>query len=71
MQRLLVSLNNDLVSLHKVSLEELMLWKGIGPAKAVKIKAALELVKEFKAHLLQNKLDSQAVKWHMMSFFLP
>jgi DNA repair protein RadC len=48
MQRLLVSLNNDLVSLHKVSLEELMLWKGIGPAKAVKIKAALELGKRIQ-----------------------
>ena len=45
MQRLLVSLDNDLSKLHRISIEELLFWKGIGPAKAVKIKAALELGK--------------------------
>ena len=45
MQRLLVSLGNDLSKLHRISIEKLLLWKGIGPAKAVKIKVAMELGK--------------------------
>ena len=42
MQRLLVSVENSAAKLHALPLEHLMEWKGIGPAKAVKIKAALE-----------------------------
>ena len=39
----LLSKHKDLRQLREASLEELMLEKGIGPAKAVSIKAALEL----------------------------
>ena len=45
MHRLVVSLDNDLIKLHRISIEKLLLWKGIGPAKAVKIKVAMELGK--------------------------
>ena len=45
MQRLTASLDHDLTALHRISLDALSQWKGIGPAKAVKIKAALELGK--------------------------
>ena len=41
MQRLMASLDHDLSALHRISLDALLQWKGIGPAKAVKIKAAL------------------------------
>ena len=55
MQRLLVSLDYDLNKLHRISIEELLLWKGIGPAKAVKIKAALELGKRIQGLPAQKK----------------
>ena len=55
MQRLLVSLDNDLSKLQRISIEELLLWKGIGPAKAVKIKAALELGKRIQGLPAQKK----------------
>jgi DNA repair protein RadC len=41
MQRLLVSLNNDLVSLHKVSLEELVLWKELDQQRQLRLKLLL------------------------------
>ena len=63
MQRLLVSLGNDLSKLHRISIEELLLWKGIGPAKAVKIKVALELGKRIQGLPAQKKLVAPAVKW--------
>ena len=37
MQRLIISINNDLSELRRISLDELLKWKGIGLAKAVKI----------------------------------
>ncbi len=43
MQRLLIESNQKLKKLQQMSVEELMLVKGIGVAKAVKIKAALTL----------------------------
>lgn len=45
MQRLLSSVDNNIPELHAIALEKMMEWKGIGLAKAVKIKAALELGK--------------------------
>ena len=62
MQRLLVSLGNDLSKLHRISIEELLLWKGIGPAKAVKIKAALELGKRIQGLPAQKKADCTSSK---------
>lgn len=57
MQRLMASLNNDLSVLHRIGIDELMVWKGIGPAKAVKIKAALELGKRIQELPLSNKVQ--------------
>lgn len=48
MQRIMASLDHDLSALHRISLDTLLQWKGIGPAKAVKIKAALELGKRIQ-----------------------
>ena len=45
MQRLLSSVDNNILELHAMAIEKMMEWKGIGLAKAVKIKAALELGK--------------------------
>lgn len=42
-QRILYSVNHDLVSLSRLTINDLMKFKGIGEAKAVSIKAALEL----------------------------
>lgn len=44
-KKILLSTGNDLGKAAKLSLKELMFFKGIGPAKAVTIKAALELGK--------------------------
>ena len=51
MQRLLSSIDNNIIELHAMALEKMMEWKGIGLAKAVKIKAALELGK--RIHLAE------------------
>ena len=48
MQRIMASLDHDLSALHRISLDTFLQWKGIGPAKAVKIKAALELGKRIQ-----------------------
>src|SRR5690606_11096536 len=42
-QRIMHSVNHDLVSLSRLTINDLMKFKGIGEAKAVSIKAALEL----------------------------
>ena len=42
-QRLLASVKGNLIELGKLSLKELMAFKGIGSAKAITIKAACEL----------------------------
>ncbi len=42
-QRLLATVKNDLTDLARLSLQDLMLLKGVGTAKAVSIAAALEL----------------------------
>lgn len=44
-KRILLSVNNDLNSLAKLSVEELMKFKGIGEAKAISIVTALEFGK--------------------------
>ena len=52
MQRLLVSVDNRLEKLYQLPYETLLAWNGIGPAKAVKIKAAVEIGKrmQFQTH---------------------
>ena len=57
MQRLLASVENSAAKLHATSLERLMDWKGIGPAKAVKIKAALELGKRIHVEVPLEQMD--------------
>ena len=57
MQRLMASLNNDLSALHRIGIDALLQWKGIGPAKAVKIKAALELGKRMQGIPAQEKVS--------------
>ena len=57
MQRLMASLNHDLSALHTISLDALLQWKGIGPAKAAKIKAALELGKRIQGIPSQEKVS--------------
>ncbi|CAM1352533.1 RadC family protein [Tenacibaculum insulae] len=44
-KKILISVNNDLNALAKLSIEELMRFKGIGEAKAISIITALELGK--------------------------
>ena len=45
MQRILSSVDNDLNKFQRLSLERLMKFKDIGEAKAIKLKAAIELNK--------------------------
>lgn len=51
MQRLLSAVDNNIMELNAMALEKMMEWKGIGQAKAVKIKAALKLGK--RIHLAE------------------
>ena len=48
--------------LHRTGLDELFKWKGIGPAKAVKVKAALELGKRIKELPFQEKVNCNSSK---------
>ena len=56
MQRVLFNFDNQITKLQKVSLQKLMQFKGIGKAKAVKIKAALELTKRLNTHQPKHKI---------------
>ena len=66
MQRLMASLNHDLSALHTISLDALLQWKGIGPAKAAKIKAALELGKRIQGIPSQEKVSIPVVQLLML-----
>lgn len=55
MQRILSSVDNDLIKLQQLSLEGLTKFKGIGEAKAIKLKAVFELNK--RAQQLSTKKD--------------
>jgi len=48
MKRILLSVHNDLQKFDQLALERLVEFKGIGEAKAIKLKAALELSKRFQ-----------------------
>lgn len=52
MQRLLVAADHRLENIYKMPFETLLTLKGVGPAKAVKIKAAVEMGKrmQFQTH---------------------
>lgn len=63
-QRILSSTNNNLNALGKLSLKQLMAFKGIGEAKAVSIAAALELGRRRRSEdavVLQKVTSSKAV----------
>ena len=45
MKRVSQSVDNNLLKLHKIPLEYLVKFNGIGMAKAIKVKAALEFSK--------------------------
>ena len=73
-KHVLNSVANDLHKLHRVSLERLIEFNGIGVAKAVKIKAAMELnrrlihQKQDKAPLLNSsKLFYQQIRYQISS----
>jgi DNA repair protein RadC len=67
MQRLLSAVDNNIMELHAMALEKMMEWKGIGLAKAVKIKVALELGK--RIHLAepikQLQFNSSALAYQL------
>lgn len=59
-QRILASANNNLNELGRLSIPELMQFKGIGEAKAISIAAAMELGRRRRAEeaLVQQKITS-------------
>jgi DNA repair protein RadC len=67
MQRLLSAVDNNIMELHAMALEKMMEWKGIGLAKAVNIKVALELGK--RIHLAepikQLQFNSSAMAYQL------
>ena len=54
-QRILQSVNNNINQLGKLSIKQLMQFKGIGEAKAISVVAALELGKRRKAEEIRNR----------------
>jgi DNA repair protein RadC len=56
-KRILNDYNQDLYALGKVSLSELMEYKGVGEAKAITLISALELGRR-RQHIPENKIDA-------------
>jgi DNA repair protein RadC len=67
-KRILASVNNNLNALGKLSLKQLMIFKGIGEAKAISIAAALELGRRRRGNeaLEQNKISSSVSVFELM-----
>lgn len=67
-QRILQSVNNNLNALGKLSLNQLMTFKGVGEAKAITIAAALELGKRRKEQALPDffKITSSKAVFEIM-----
>jgi len=67
-KRILASTNNNLSALGKLSLKQLMEFKGIGEAKAITIVAALELGRRRRGEeaLQQHKIDSSQSVFELM-----
>ena len=61
-KRILSSYNNELNTLGKLSVKELMQFKGVGEAKAISIIAALEIGRRRKAEEKVDKLVIQSSK---------
>ncbi|WP_435413494.1 RadC family protein [Psychroserpens mesophilus] len=67
-KRILASVNNNLNALGKLSLKQLMTFKGIGEAKAISIAAALEIGRRRRGNeaLEQNKISSSVSVFELM-----
>ena len=67
-KRILVSVNNNLSELGKLSIKQLMEFKGIGQAKAVTIAAALELGRRRRGEeaLQKQKITSSTSVFELM-----
>ena len=67
-KRILASVDNNLNALGKISLQQLMRFKGIGEAKAITISAALELGRRRKAEMVmeQPKVSSSKSVFQIM-----
>lgn len=67
-QRILASVDNNLSQLGKLSIKQLMAFKGIGEAKAISIAAALELGRRRRGEeaLKQHKIASSASVFEVM-----
>lgn len=55
-KHILSSVNNDLEELARMSVKDLMKYKGMGEAKAITIKAALEIGKRRKPHGASDRI---------------
>ncbi len=71
-QIMLASNDNSLDKLNRLSIKELTKYKGIGPAKAITIAAALELGnrKQNKTELVSPKIRSSNDAFHLFKPFL-
>jgi len=67
-KRILASANNNLNALGKLSIKQLMEFKGIGEAKAITIAAAMELGRRRRGEeaLVQKKIGSSISVFEMM-----
>ena len=67
-KRILASVDNNLNALGKLSLKQLMTFKGIGEAKAISIAAALELGRRRRGNeaLEKNKISSSISVFELM-----
>ncbi|WP_033960849.1 RadC family protein [Psychroserpens jangbogonensis] len=67
-KRILASVDNNLNALGKLSLKQLMTFKGIGEAKAISIAAALELGRRRRGNeaLEKNKISSSVSVFELM-----
>ena len=67
-KRILASVNNNLNALGKLSINDLMKFKGIGEAKAISIVAALELGRRRKlAEIVEQKVTSPKIIFELMN----
>ena len=55
MKRILHGQKNGLIDLHKIPLEALIKFKGVGLVKALKIKAVFEISKRLQSQPFQEK----------------
>jgi DNA repair protein RadC len=66
-KRILSSVQHDLQGLGQLTIAQLMMFKGIGEAKAVKIRAAMELSRRREAPLKRlNKINSSLSVFELM-----